>query len=62
MKVAEGAAQELPLNDEKMPEKKNRHVTVAVNHLTQRRDALMAQRDKLAEEIKGIDSALVALK
>ncbi|MFZ3343342.1 MAG: hypothetical protein WA213_20865 [Terriglobales bacterium] len=42
--------------------KPNRHVAVALNHLNKRRDALLAQRAKLTEEIEGIDEAILALE
>jgi hypothetical protein len=54
-KVAEDAALELPLNDERKPEKKvARHVAVALRHLN-------AQRDKLAEKIASDQSELDSL-
>jgi len=55
-KVAEDAAvAELPLNDERKPEKKvARHVAIALRHLN-------AQRDKLAQKIKDEQAELDSL-
>lgn len=64
MKVAEGAAQELPLNDERKPEpetKHNRHVIIALNHLNKRRTALLDKRQALTKEIDELDAAILAL-
>lgn len=60
--VADVATNELPLNDEKTPEvKKNRHVTIALNHLDKRRDALTTQNNKLTAERDEVDAARKAL-
>lgn len=62
MRVAEDAATELPLNDEKLPAKKpSRHVTIALNHLNKRRDALLEKRAGLTKEIEELDAAILAL-
>lgn len=42
--------------------KKNRHVTVALNHLIERRDALVQQRDKIVTQIEQLDAAISALE
>lgn len=62
MKVDEGAAQELPLNDERIPAKKNRHVTIALNHLRKRRGALEAQGKAIQTQLEEIDAAIKALE
>jgi hypothetical protein len=65
MKVAEDAAQELPLNDERQPEpelKKNRHVVIALNHMRKRRATLEQQDRKLQKELEEIDAAILALE
>jgi hypothetical protein len=51
-KLNEMAAAELPLNDERLPAKKNRHVVIALNHMYKRRTALAEQRQKLTKEIE----------
>ena len=63
-KVAEDAAEELLLNDERIetPRKLNRHVVVAINHMTKRRLILIDQTDKLNREIEDLDEALAALR
>ncbi len=62
-KVDENAAvAELPLVDERLPRKQNRHVVVALNHLNKRRDALLKQRNKLTDEIEQIDEAILSLE
>ena len=40
----------------------NRHVVLAVAHLNKRREALLAKRRELDEEIEGIDQAILALE
>lgn len=62
MKVAEDAAQELPLNDERIPVKKNRHVTIALNHLNKRLASLLCQKGKLDIEIEEVTEAITALE
>jgi len=63
MKVAEDAAQELPLNDEKLPEpKKGRHVTIALNHMKKQRDGLRKKFDSLTKEMDALDAAIAALE
>lgn len=63
MKVAEDAAvAELPLNDERVPEKKGRHVTIALNHLHKQRSKLVAAAKKLANELNEIEEAIAALE
>lgn len=62
MKVAEDAAQELPLNDEGAePKKHNRHIVVALNHMHKRRDALTEQIERLVAERKDLLEAIEAL-
>ncbi len=61
-KVAEDAAIELPLNDERIePKKVNRHVQVALNHMNIRKAKLTAQVDALNKEIEDLDDAIGAL-
>lgn len=62
MKVAEDAAQELPLNDERIPVRRNRHVTIALNHLRKRRTALEAQGKAIQTQIDEIEAAIKALE
>jgi hypothetical protein len=48
-----------------MPEPKktyNRHITIALNHLNKRRDALLAKRAELTKEIEEVDAAILALE
>ena len=40
----------------------NRHVKIALNHLYQRRAALLEKRAKLNEEIEELDAAILALE
>ena len=61
MKVAEDAAIELPLNDDRAPKKQSRHVTIALNHLNKRRTALLDKRQALTKEIDELDAAILAL-
>lgn len=61
-KLNEEAAQEIPLNDERVPTKKNRHVVIALNHMNKRRTALVDQRNKLTKEIEELDAAILALE
>jgi hypothetical protein len=61
MKVAEDAAQELPLNDERAP-KPSRHVVIALNHLNKRRQALLAKRAVIDKEVGELDQAILALE
>ncbi len=42
--------------------KKNRHVVIALNHLKQRREALLAQSDKITAQIAELDEAIKALE
>lgn len=44
------------------PKKQNRHVTVALNHLHKRREALLAQRAAITEQIEELDAAILALE
>ena len=60
-KVAEDAAAELPLNDERLPEKVSRHVTIAINHMTQQRNKLNTKIHNLTKERDAIESAIKAL-
>lgn len=62
MKVAEDAAQELPLNDERLPTKKqSRHVTIALNHLNKQLEKALAKRKTLDKEIEELDAAILAV-
>ncbi len=62
-KIAEDAAAELPLNDERVetPKKLNRHVVIAQNHMKKRRAALDEQIAALTAERDGLDAAILAL-
>ena len=61
-KVGEDAAIELPLDDERKPDKKlNRHVVIAINHMKKRRLTLISQSESLKREIDDLDEALAAL-
>lgn len=62
MKVSETAAQELPLNDERAPVKKNRDVLIATRHLNKRLGTLLEQSKKLDREIQEIQAAVAALE
>lgn len=45
-----------------MPKELNRHVKIAIKHMSKRRDALLDQRSRLTTEIDGLDAALLALE
>lgn len=50
------------LNDDKHPDRKpSRHVTIALNHLNKRREALLSKRAELTKEIEELDAAILAL-
>ena len=63
MKVAEDAAIELPLNDERIEPatKQNRHVVVALNHLNKRDAALTLKINELTAEREVVREAIKAL-
>ncbi len=62
-KVAEDAAAELPLDDERVaPKKVNRHVTIALRHLNVQREKLLTKRADLTKQIDEIDAAILALE
>ena len=61
-KVAEDAAAELPLNDERLPTKKNRHVAIGLRHFNIQRDRLLEKRKAINEEIEALDKAILALE
>jgi hypothetical protein len=42
--------------------KKNRHVVIALNHMTKRRDALMERIQLLKKEMDDLDAAILALE
>ncbi len=44
------------------PQKLNRHVVIALSHLKKRHEALLAQSDKIAEQIAELDAAIKALE
>ena len=45
------------------PAKKlNRHVVIALNHMNQRREALIEKRAQLTKEIEELDAAILALE
>ena len=62
MKVAEDAALELPINDERLEPKVNRHINIALNHMTQQRNKLNTKIHNLTKERDAIESAIKALK
>jgi hypothetical protein len=43
-------------------QKKNRHVVIALAHMNKRRDALVAQRDEISDEIEELEAAILALQ
>lgn len=50
-KVSDDAALELPMNDERKPEKKiNRHIVIALRHMNVQRKSLTAKIDSLSKE------------
>lgn len=61
-KIAEDAAMELSLNDERKETKKPRHVVIAINHLSERRKNLLAKKSAIDEELAGLDAAILALE
>ena len=40
----------------------NRHIVVALNHLNQRRTALLEKRAQMTKEIEELDAAILALE
>lgn len=57
------ATTELPLNDERKPERKRgRHETIALNHLKKQRDNLLAKHETLTKEIDSLEAAIAALE
>jgi len=61
-KVAEDAALELPINDDRLEPKRGRHVTIALNHMQKQRDALTKKINSLSKERDGLDQAIDAIK
>lgn len=61
-KVAEDAAAELSLGDERKEVKKNRHVSIAASHLKKRSDALTKKINELTAERDGCDAAIKSLE
>jgi len=45
-----------------MPKELNRHVKIAINHMTKRLTTLNGQRFKIDQEIDGLKAALAALE
>lgn len=45
-----------------MAKKLNRHVVIALNHMNQRREALLEKRAQLTKEIEELDAAILALQ
>ena len=43
------------------PVKRPRHIAISINHMVIQRSKAAAIRDKAAEEVKGLDAALLAL-
>lgn len=65
MKVKEDAVvEELPLDDERLPEAKkyNRHVQIALNHMRKRMDQLLIKQAALTVEIDDLAQAIEALE
>lgn len=61
-KIAEDAAMELPLNDERKPEKKvPRHTAIALRHLNIQRDRLAEKIDEMKVELTSLDASIAAL-
>jgi hypothetical protein len=61
-KASEDSAIELPLNDERKPERKQgRHIVIALNHLNKQRDALAEKIVYLKLELDSIDASIAAL-
>jgi hypothetical protein len=57
-----GNTKELPLDDERTPERKlPRRVTIALGQLNKRRNDLLAKRQVINEELEGLDAAILAL-
>lgn len=54
--------QQLELQVEAPVKKLSRHVVIALNHLNQRREALLAKRAVLNKEIEELDAAILALE
>lgn len=44
------------------PKKLNRHVVIALNHMNQRRTALIEKRAQITREIEELDAAILALE
>ena len=62
-KIAEDAALELPLNDERIePKKLNRHIVVALRHMKTRRVQLTEKIDALTKERNDLDDSIAALE
>ena len=47
--------------DKQEPRKVNRHVVIALNHMNQRREALLVKAAALRKEIEELDQAILAL-
>jgi Holliday junction resolvasome RuvABC DNA-binding subunit len=61
-KVDENAAAELPLNDERLPEKKqNRHVVIALKHMGIQRENLNKKIEALTKERDDLEASIKAL-
>jgi hypothetical protein len=77
-KISDDAAEELPLNDERIepkklnrhivnderiePKKLNRHIVIALNHMKVRRTQLMEKIDALTKERDDLDESIAALE
>ena len=63
-KVAEDAAIELPLDDERKPEPKKvpHHIAVALRHLNAQRDKLAVKIKAEQAELDSLDASILALE
>ena len=61
-KVAEDAALELELNDQRIEVKVPRHIQVAVNHLQKQREKAQARFDQAKAELETIDAMISLAK
>lgn len=59
--ITEDAQMEIPGTEAKV-KKPSRHITIALNHLNKRREALIDKRNALTKEIEEIDNAILALE
>jgi hypothetical protein len=48
--------------EKQAPKKLNRHLVIALNHMNQRRTALLEKRAVITKEIEELDAAILALE